>query len=76
MIAIDSRKCAATNQGLSLVSTVIPPSTAWAGMLAASSTASRTCRRPSTAATRVASTTRLTRKVSCRLVNSMIPWIA
>ena len=30
MIAVDSRKCAATSAGFSRVSTTIPPSTAWA----------------------------------------------
>ena len=30
MIAVESRKCAATSAGFSLVSTTMPPTTAWA----------------------------------------------
>ena len=75
MIAIESRKWAATVHGLSPVSTVTPPSTAWAGMPRKAATASGTSdRRPCrSTATRVASATSPTTKVSIRLPNSIAP---
>ena len=63
---IDSRKCAATVHGLSPVSTVTPPSSAWAGMPSRLSTASRRRSRRTEAktATTVATATTTSAKVS------------
>ena len=76
MMAIESRKCSETNHGLRWVSTVMPPSTACAGMPSSASVASRRSRRSARATRNVAAATTASTNVSCRLVNSMIPWIA
>ncbi len=75
-IAIDSKKCSATSQGLRCVSTVRPPSTAWAGMPSAATVASARSRTSAIATSQVATATTASTKVSCRLVNSIRPWIA
>ena len=76
--AIEARKCSPTTHGLRLVSTVMPPITAWAGMPRKTATASarspgRRGRCSSTAST-VASAMRPTAKVSIRLPNSITPY--
>ncbi len=77
MTAIEARKCSPTTHGLRLVSTVMPPMTAWAGMPNSTPTASgsvprRRGRWASTAST-TASAMIPTAKVSSRLPNSITP---
>ena len=66
-----------TIQGFSSVSTVIPPTTAWAGTPRASSRARRrTSRSPDRqASTRVVTATATSTKVTIRLENSIAPWM-
>ena len=77
-IVLDSRKWSETAAGLRLVSTTIPPSTAWAttpsGWAAASQTMARRrvpAGRNRQAVTMTSTATTMTAKVSIRLVNSM-----
>ena len=76
MIAIDSRKCAPTSHGFRWVSTVKPPSTACAGIPSNATVATRRSVCTAIATSQVAIAMRTSTKVSCRFVNSMIPWIA
>jgi hypothetical protein len=77
-ITMDSRKCAATVHGFSPVSTVMPPSTACAGMPTNAATANgvRSRRSERSTASSVASTTAVSTTVSIRLVNSIAPCCA
>ena len=75
MIPMETRKCAATVHGFSPVSTVIPPTTPWAGMPRKATMASVRSdrRRCSSTAISVASATRPTTYASIRLPNSISP---
>ena len=79
--ALDARKCSATAAGLSLVSTTMPPSTAWAnipaGWTAASQTRSRRRWPPGRnrqAATNTPTAITVTATVTIRLPNSIQVW--
>ena len=73
---IEKSRWKETTQGFRSVSTVMPPSTAWAGTLRARSRASlRSSRRPDCQAlTKVAMAITVSTKVSVRLPNSMAEW--
>ena len=77
---MDSRKCSATTNGLSWVSTVMPPITPCAGIPSAMAVATRRTRRrgcPSSrarmAVTQVRTAITISTKVSSRLPNSIAP---
>ena len=79
--AIEARKCTATKAGLSLVSTTMPPSTAWAripaGCTTASQTRSRRLRPPGRnchAATNTITAISVMATVTIRLPNSIQVW--
>ena len=75
-MASETSRCSETIHGLRSVSTVMPPSTACAGIPSAISTAStRRSRRPERqATTRVTTATAASTKVSVRFPNSIAWW--
>ena len=76
MIASETSRCNETIQGFRSVSTVIPPSSAWAGIESAITRASRrrSRRLDRQALTRVAIATTVSTKVSVRFPNSTYWW--